>query len=82
MGCSEIFCNFPKNTNIRISLPVVCFVWQISMIILFGVFVRYNNESDAHWSEYMKKNNISSDVDNDFYFRYPSKTLFILAFIQ
>lgn len=62
-----------KNTNVRISLPAVCFVWQIAMIVLFGVFIRYNEESDAHWVEHKKTKNISSDIENDFYFRYPSK---------
>ncbi|TRY58414.1 hypothetical protein DNTS_002043 [Danionella cerebrum] len=61
-----------KDTNIRISLPAVCFVWQIAMIILFGVFIRYDDESDAHWVEYKKKNNISTHLENNFYYRYPS----------
>uniref|UniRef100_A0A672HI05 Ammonium transporter Rh type C 2 n=1 Tax=Salarias fasciatus TaxID=181472 RepID=A0A672HI05_SALFA len=61
-----------KNTNMRVSLPAVCFVWQIAMIVLFGVFIRYDEESDAHWIEYRRENNITSDIENDFYFRYPS----------
>lgn len=61
-----------KNTYIRVSLPAVCFVWQIAMIVLFGVFIRYDKESDSHWVEYKHKNNLT-DIDNDFYFRYPSK---------
>ncbi|KAM4592730.1 ammonium transporter Rh type C 2 [Odontesthes bonariensis] len=61
-----------KNTNVRVSLPAVCFVWQIAMIILFGVFIRYDKESDAHWPETKREENITSDVENDFYFRYPS----------
>uniref|UniRef100_A0A8C5DMT7 Ammonium transporter AmtB-like domain-containing protein n=1 Tax=Gouania willdenowi TaxID=441366 RepID=A0A8C5DMT7_GOUWI len=60
-----------KNTNVRLSLPAVCIVWQTAMIILFGVFIRYNEESDTHWVEYRKENNLS-DIQNDFYFRYPS----------
>lgn len=62
-----------KNTNIRISLPAVCFVWQIAMIILFGVFIRYNEESDTHWIELKRRKNISTHLENDFYYRYPSK---------
>uniref|UniRef100_A0A673FTZ7 Ammonium transporter AmtB-like domain-containing protein n=1 Tax=Sinocyclocheilus rhinocerous TaxID=307959 RepID=A0A673FTZ7_9TELE len=62
----------PKNPDVRISLPAVCFVWQIAMIILFGLFVRYDDESDAHWSEHKHENNITSDIENNFYFRYPS----------
>ncbi len=78
MGCIQSFrelCDRPKNTNVRVSLPAVCFVWQTAMIILFGVFIRYNEESDAHWTEHRKAKNISSDIENDFYFRYPSKWL-------
>uniref|UniRef100_A0A6Q2Z0S1 Ammonium transporter AmtB-like domain-containing protein n=1 Tax=Esox lucius TaxID=8010 RepID=A0A6Q2Z0S1_ESOLU len=61
----------PKNTNVRISLPAVCFVWQLAMIILFGFFIRYNAESDVHWKQ-ENKNISRSDIENDFYFRYPS----------
>lgn len=79
MGAVQSFrelCDRPKNTNVRISLPAVCFVWQTAMIILFGVFIRYDEESDTHWIEHRKAKNISSDIENDFYFRYPSKCLF------
>lgn len=75
-NCCEIMGNFfgrRKNTNVRVSLPAVCFVWQIAMIILFGVFIRYDEESDAHWVEHKRSHNITSDIENDFYFRYPSK---------
>ncbi|XP_059206911.1 rh family, C glycoprotein a [Centropristis striata] len=75
-NCLECLGNFfgrQKNTNVRISLPAVCFVWQIAMIILFGVFIRYDEESDVKkWIEFKHENNITSDVENDFYFRYPS----------
>uniref|UniRef100_A0A8C6K875 Rh family, C glycoprotein, like 1 n=1 Tax=Nothobranchius furzeri TaxID=105023 RepID=A0A8C6K875_NOTFU len=60
-----------KNTYIRISLPAVCFVWQIAMVLLFGIFIRYNEEADAHWVEHKQQHNLT-DIDNDFYFRYPS----------
>ncbi|XP_030645751.1 ammonium transporter Rh type C-like 2 isoform X1 [Chanos chanos] len=70
-GCMS-YCDRPKNTNIRWSLPAVCFVWETAMIILFGVFIRYDEESDAHWMEHRIAHNISSDIENDFYFRYPS----------
>uniref|UniRef100_A0A673C197 Rh family, C glycoprotein b n=1 Tax=Sphaeramia orbicularis TaxID=375764 RepID=A0A673C197_9TELE len=75
MGCVQSFrdmCDRTKNTNVRFSLPAVCVVWQTAMIILFGVFIRYNEESDTHWIEHRKAKNISSDIENDFYFRYPS----------
>uniref|UniRef100_A0A6Q2XMD8 Ammonium transporter AmtB-like domain-containing protein n=1 Tax=Esox lucius TaxID=8010 RepID=A0A6Q2XMD8_ESOLU len=74
MGCIQSFrqcCDQPKNTNVRISLPAVCFVWQLAMIILFGFFIRYNAESDVHWKQ-ENKNISRSDIENDFYFRYPS----------
>lgn len=70
-GISE-YISRPKNTNVRLSLPAVAFVWQIAMIILFGVFIRYDEESDTHWVEYRREHNVSSDIENDFYFRYPS----------
>ncbi|XP_005802302.1 ammonium transporter Rh type C [Xiphophorus maculatus] len=75
MGAAQSFrdmCDRTKNTNVRFSLPAVCVVWQTAMIILFGVFIRYNEESDPHWVEHKKLKNISSDIENDFYFRYPS----------
>ncbi|KAL4005954.1 hypothetical protein ACER0C_005667 [Sarotherodon galilaeus] len=64
-------CDREKNTNVRLSLPAVCIVWQTAMIILFGVFIRYDHESDAHWVEHRKHLNLT-DIENDFYFRYPS----------
>lgn len=75
-GSSSIMGNFfgrQRSAYVRVSLPAVCFVWQIAMIILFGVFIRYNKESDAHWVEHKKTENITSDIENDFYYRYPSK---------
>ncbi|XP_007252658.3 ammonium transporter Rh type C 2 [Astyanax mexicanus] len=69
--CKSFWCR-TKNPDVRISLPAVCFVWQIAMIILFGAFVRYNPEVDAHWPTYKKEHNITSDSENDFYYRYPS----------
>uniref|UniRef100_H2LZN9 Rh family, C glycoprotein a n=2 Tax=Oryzias latipes TaxID=8090 RepID=H2LZN9_ORYLA len=73
-NCCESASNFfgpQKNTNVRVSLPAVCFVWQIAMIVLFGVFIRYDEESDAHWVELKKTENLT-DLQNEFYFRYPS----------
>uniref|UniRef100_A0A3Q4MIC0 Rh family, C glycoprotein, like 1 n=1 Tax=Neolamprologus brichardi TaxID=32507 RepID=A0A3Q4MIC0_NEOBR len=62
-----------NNTYIRVSLPAVCFVWQIAMVILFGVFIRYDEESDEKgWNEFKRSHNITSNIENDFYFRYPS----------
>ncbi|XP_033941180.1 ammonium transporter Rh type C-like 2 isoform X2 [Pseudochaenichthys georgianus] len=74
MGCVQSFrewCDRPKNTNVRISLPAVCIVWETAMIILFGIFIRYDDESDTHWIDDRKETN-KSDMENEFYFRYPS----------
>uniref|UniRef100_A0A668RM58 Ammonium transporter AmtB-like domain-containing protein n=1 Tax=Oreochromis aureus TaxID=47969 RepID=A0A668RM58_OREAU len=74
MGACQSFremCDREKNTNVRLSLPAICVVWQTAMIILFGVFIRYDHESDAHWVEHRKHLNLT-DIENDFYFRYPS----------
>lgn len=43
-------------------------------MVLFGVFVRYDPDADAHWIEHKKSRNGSSDLDNEFYYRYPSKS--------
>uniref|UniRef100_A0A3Q3KNV3 Ammonium transporter AmtB-like domain-containing protein n=1 Tax=Monopterus albus TaxID=43700 RepID=A0A3Q3KNV3_MONAL len=75
MGCVQSFrkcCDRQKNTNVRIRLPTVCFIWQIAMIILFGIFIRYDFEASPYWLKYKKDNNITSDIENDYYFRYPS----------
>ncbi|KAL7868086.1 hypothetical protein SRHO_G00094700 [Serrasalmus rhombeus] len=71
-NCIVPYCDGPKSTNVRWTLPAVCFVWQTAMVILFGAFVRYNKEVDAHWPETKIHENITSDIENDFYFRYPS----------
>uniref|UniRef100_A0AAX7UAV6 Ammonium transporter AmtB-like domain-containing protein n=2 Tax=Astatotilapia calliptera TaxID=8154 RepID=A0AAX7UAV6_ASTCA len=75
-NCCERAGNFfgpQNNTYIRVSLPAVCFVWQIAMVILFGVFIRYDEESDEKgWHEFKRSHNITSNIENDFYFRYPS----------
>ncbi len=81
MGFSNS-CDRPRNTNIRWSLPAVCFVWQLSMIILFGVFVRYNEESDSHWADYRKEKNITSDIENDYYYRYPSRCTNLFSYFN
>lgn len=62
------------NTNLRWRLPLTCLLLQVIMVILFGVFVRYDPDADAHWIEERLGRNISSDMDNEFYYRYPSKS--------
>ncbi|XP_069840787.1 ammonium transporter Rh type C-like isoform X1 [Dendropsophus ebraccatus] len=61
-----------KNTCMRWKLPIICLLLQIAMIVLFGVFVRYDFEADPHWTEYKQLNGISSDNENEYYYRYPS----------
>ena len=56
-------------TNMRVKLPVICLVLQIILIILFGVLVQYNHDTDA--KQWHKGN--QSDYENDFYYRYPSE---------
>lgn len=62
------------NTNLRVRLPVICLVLQVVMVVLFGVFVRYDVQADARWWLEKKLKNISSDIENDFYYRYSSKS--------
>ncbi|XP_061077871.1 creatine kinase U-type, mitochondrial-like isoform X1 [Conger conger] len=57
----------PKTTNVRVSLPMVCFIWQIAMLSLFGIIIRYNDESDTHWIKHRRRGG-----ENYFYFRYLS----------
>ncbi|XP_072503332.1 ammonium transporter Rh type B isoform X2 [Notamacropus eugenii] len=60
--------NSSHATGLRVQLPVLCFFLQAAIIILFSFFVRYNHETDsALWHQ-----SNHSDMDNDFYFRYPS----------
>lgn len=56
----------------RWKLPILCILLEIAMIVLFGVFVRYDFEADPHWGEYKNLKGISSDIENDYYYRYPS----------
>ncbi|XP_070618131.1 ammonium transporter Rh type C [Erythrolamprus reginae] len=61
-----------RNTDMRWRLPLVALLWEVAMIILFGVFVRFNPEANiADWEKEKQQKNIS-DIENDFYFRYPS----------
>ncbi|XP_020637330.3 ammonium transporter Rh type C [Pogona vitticeps] len=62
-----------RNTDMRWRLPLVCILWELAMIVLFGVFVRFSPEADAAgWQKEKAQGNVTSDVENDFYFRYPS----------
>lgn len=56
-------------TNMRLKLPITCFILEIILIILFGTLVQYDHETDAkQWH-----NQSHEDYENDFYFRYPSE---------
>ncbi|XP_060905728.1 ammonium transporter Rh type B [Labrus mixtus] len=67
-----------SSTNMRLKLPVVCFILEIILIILFGALVEYDDETDAKkWH-----NETHSDYDNDFYYRYPSfQDVHVMIFI-
>lgn len=62
-----------ESTNMRLKLPVVCIVLEVIFITLFGVFVEYNHDTDA--KKWNKKNtsDVTHDLENEFYSRYPSK---------
>ncbi|XP_006000328.1 ammonium transporter Rh type B [Latimeria chalumnae] len=58
-------------SSIHLKLPLTCFFLELITIILFAVFVRYDDETDAkRWHELLKHN--KTNLDNDFYYRYPS----------
>lgn len=58
-----------SSTNMRLKLPIICFILEIILIILFGVLVQYDHETDAR--EWHNKSH--SEYENDFYYRYPSE---------
>lgn len=62
------------NTNLRWRLPIVCLLLEVALIALFGVFVRYEMDADPHWLEEKVIKNLSTDLENEFYYRYPSKS--------
>ncbi|KAL4646768.1 ammonium transporter Rh type B-like [Arapaima gigas] len=70
------------NTNLRLKLPLICIILEVILIILFGVFVKYDSETDSRlWHEELTHHN-KSNYDNDFYFRYPSfQDVHVMIFI-
>ncbi|XP_072316394.1 ammonium transporter Rh type B [Eucyclogobius newberryi] len=68
-------------TNMRLKLPATCLILEIILMILFGTLVQYDHETDAkHWHEHL--HNRSSDIENDFYYRYPSfQDVHVMIFI-
>ncbi|MGH0187309.1 UNVERIFIED_CONTAM: hypothetical protein FKN15_024304 [Acipenser sinensis] len=71
------------STSMRIRLPAVCVVLEVILIILFGVLVKYDHETDAKgWHKYIKNHNNKSQVENDFYYRYASfQDVHVMIFI-
>ncbi|KAL2791058.1 ammonium transporter Rh type C [Daubentonia madagascariensis] len=70
------------NTNLRWRLPLTCLLLQVAMVVLFGVFVRYDLDADAHWWAEKSRRNISSDLENEFYYRYPSfQDVHVMVFV-
>ncbi|KAM6180935.1 ammonium transporter Rh type C [Erethizon dorsatum] len=70
------------NTNLRWRLPLACLLLQVAMVVLFGVFVRYDTDADASWREEKKRRNVSSDLENEFYYRYPSfQDVHVMVFV-
>lgn len=66
------------NTNMRLKLPITCFILEIILIILFGVLVEYDEETDAKKWHHLNH----SEYDNDFYYRYPSfQDVHVMIFI-
>uniref|UniRef100_A0A8C9Z7K7 Rh family B glycoprotein n=1 Tax=Sander lucioperca TaxID=283035 RepID=A0A8C9Z7K7_SANLU len=73
-------------TNMRLKLPIICFILEIILIILFGVLVQYDDETDARecHSEHNghAESEIHSEYENDFYYRYPSfQDVHVMIFI-
>ncbi|XP_025774910.1 ammonium transporter Rh type C [Puma concolor] len=62
------------NTNLRWRLPVTCLLLQVALVVLFGVFVRYDLDADPHWIGRQGDENTTSDMENEFYYRYPTCT--------
>ncbi|KAM5291789.1 ammonium transporter Rh type C [Ctenodactylus gundi] len=60
------------NTNLRWRLPLACLLLQVVLVVLFGVFMRYDPDADAGWWAEKRRRNLSSDIENEFYYRYPS----------
>uniref|UniRef100_A0A3P9JU39 Rh family, B glycoprotein (gene/pseudogene) n=1 Tax=Oryzias latipes TaxID=8090 RepID=A0A3P9JU39_ORYLA len=61
-----------SSTNMRLKLPITCFILQIILIILFGVLVQYDEDTDAKKHHHGNHSKTKPDIENDFYYRYPS----------
>lgn len=62
-----------SSTNMRIRLPVLCIVLEVILILLFGVLVEYDENTDGkHWNMKGNHSHHHQDYENEFYYRYPS----------
>lgn len=62
-----------SSTNMRIRLPVLCIVLEVILILLFGVLVEYDENTDGkHWNAKGNHSHHHQDYENEFYYRYPS----------
>ncbi|NP_001316283.1 ammonium transporter Rh type B [Kryptolebias marmoratus] len=71
------------STNMRLKLPITCFILEIILIILFGVVVVYDHDTDSKLSnEHGNDSHKHADYENDFYYRYPSfQDVHVMIFI-
>ncbi|KAB5586879.1 hypothetical protein PHYPO_G00006510 [Pangasianodon hypophthalmus] len=69
------------STSMRLKLPVVCIVLEVILIILFGLVVEYNDDTDAKkWDKYNRTT--TQNLENEFYARYPSfQDVHVMIFI-
>uniref|UniRef100_A0A3Q4H5K9 Rh family B glycoprotein n=1 Tax=Neolamprologus brichardi TaxID=32507 RepID=A0A3Q4H5K9_NEOBR len=64
------------NTNMRLKLPITCFILEIILIILFGVLVEYDKETDA------RKWHHSNHIFNSFHPPFPGfQDVHVMIFI-
>ncbi|XP_078215726.1 uncharacterized protein LOC144580764 [Callithrix jacchus] len=71
---SPAFLSMAWNTNLRWRLPLTCLLLQRAMVVLFGVFVRYDFQADSHWWTGRERRNLS-DQENEFYYGYQNAAL-------
>ncbi|MCJ8728649.1 hypothetical protein PDJAM_G00006910 [Pangasius djambal] len=69
------------STSMRLKLPVVCIVLEVILIILFGIVVEYDDDTDAKkWNQYNRTT--TQNLENTFYARYPSfQDVHVMIFI-
>ncbi|XP_069798573.1 uncharacterized protein [Narcine bancroftii] len=69
--------------KMRLRLPLTCFSLQLLLIVLFALFVRYDEHTDAkEWPRLKALHNDTGDERNEFYFRYPSECLLRAAHLR